>query len=83
MRSFVKAREVNVSITVMGIFQIYDTPYYYHDYLYKIILKDFRNIDTEEVMKFLTAGKEMWTYQTGTRTPEMFNQELMTYGMKF
>ncbi|MBA0749490.1 hypothetical protein Gogos_003410 [Gossypium gossypioides] len=46
MCSFVKVRRVNVSVIEMSIFQIYDAPYYYHDYLYKTDLKEFRNIDT-------------------------------------
>ncbi|MBA0694013.1 hypothetical protein Goari_004348 [Gossypium aridum] len=36
---------------------------------------EFKNIDTNEVLIFLTTGKEMWTYQTGTAIPETFNQE--------
>ncbi|MBA0635565.1 hypothetical protein Godav_025985, partial [Gossypium davidsonii] len=32
----------------------------------------------EEIWRFLTEGKEMWTYRTGTTIPETFNQELMT-----
>ncbi|MBA0694602.1 hypothetical protein Goari_004883 [Gossypium aridum] len=75
MRSFVK---VNVPVTEMSIFHIYDMPYYYHDYLYKTDLKEFRNIDTEKVLRFLTKGKEMWKYRMGTTIPETFNQELMT-----
>ncbi|MBA0820543.1 hypothetical protein Gohar_019662 [Gossypium harknessii] len=47
MCSFVKVRGVNVPVTEMGIFQIYDAPYYYRDYLYKTYLKEFRNINTE------------------------------------
>ncbi|KAH1055811.1 hypothetical protein J1N35_033876 [Gossypium stocksii] len=78
MRSFVKVRWVNVLVTEMSIFQIYDVPYYYHDYLYKIDLKEFKNIDIEKVLRFLTEGKEMWTYRIGTKILETFNQELMT-----
>ncbi|KAK5811922.1 hypothetical protein PVK06_027309 [Gossypium arboreum] len=78
MRSFVKVRGVNVSVTEMSIFQIYDVPYYYRDYICKIDLKEFRNIDTEEILRFLKEGKEMWTYQTGTTIPETFNQALLT-----
>ncbi|MBA0846248.1 hypothetical protein Goarm_022759 [Gossypium armourianum] len=59
MSSFVKFRGVNVPVTEMGICQIYDAPYYYRDYLYKIDMKEFRNIDTEEILRFLTVGKEM------------------------
>ncbi|MBA0562733.1 hypothetical protein Golob_007756 [Gossypium lobatum] len=33
-------RGVNVPVTGMCICQFYDTPYYYHDYLYKIDLKE-------------------------------------------
>ncbi|MBA0874172.1 hypothetical protein Goshw_012910 [Gossypium schwendimanii] len=62
----------------MGICQIYDFPYYYHDYLCKTDLNEFRNIDTEEILRFLTEGKEMWIYRIGTTIPETFNQELMT-----
>ncbi|MBA0765202.1 hypothetical protein Gotri_014450 [Gossypium trilobum] len=54
MRSFVKVRGVNVPVTDMSICQIYDTPYYYHVYLYKTKLKEFRNIDTKEILRFLT-----------------------------
>ncbi|MBA0701796.1 hypothetical protein Goari_022574 [Gossypium aridum] len=70
MRSFVKVREVNVPITEMVICQIYDVPYYYCDYLYKTDLKKFSNIDTDEILRFLMEGKEMWTYRTGTAIPE-------------
>ncbi|MBA0869688.1 hypothetical protein Goshw_001597, partial [Gossypium schwendimanii] len=58
MDSFVKVRGVNVLVTKMSICEIYDAPYYYHDYLYKIDFKEFKNIDTEEVLRFLTVGKE-------------------------
>ncbi|MBA0554189.1 hypothetical protein Golob_013308 [Gossypium lobatum] len=30
----------------------------------KIDLKEFKKIDTEEILRFLTEGKEMWTYRT-------------------
>ncbi|MBA0748102.1 hypothetical protein Gogos_004954 [Gossypium gossypioides] len=78
MRSFVKFRGVNVLVTEMSISQIYDVPYYYHDYLYKTDLKEFKNIDTKKVLRFLMEGKEMLTYRMGTTIPETFNQELMT-----
>ncbi|MBA0715810.1 hypothetical protein Golax_014691, partial [Gossypium laxum] len=78
MHSFVKAREVNVMLIEMSICQIYDAPYYYRDYLYKTHLKEFKNINTKEILSFLTEGKDMWLYQTGIGIPEMFNQELMT-----
>ncbi|KAK5803124.1 hypothetical protein PVK06_030765 [Gossypium arboreum] len=32
----------------------------------------------EEVLRFLTKGKEVWRYQTGTKIPETFNQVLIT-----
>ncbi|KAK5811975.1 hypothetical protein PVK06_027368 [Gossypium arboreum] len=41
-------------------------------------LKEFKNIDMEEILRFLMEGKEMWTYRIGTTIPETFNQELMT-----
>ncbi|MBA0776355.1 hypothetical protein Gotri_011360 [Gossypium trilobum] len=78
MHSFVKVKRVNVPVTDMSIFQIYDAPNYYHYYLYKTDLKEFKNIDTEEILRFLTEGKKMWTYRMGTVIPETFNQELMT-----
>ncbi|MBA0826748.1 hypothetical protein Goarm_011571, partial [Gossypium armourianum] len=62
----------------MSICQIYDTPYYYRDYLYKTDLKEFRNIDTEEILRFLMEGKKMWTYRMGKTIPKTFNQKLMT-----
>ncbi|MFQ6658257.1 hypothetical protein Gotur_027608 [Gossypium turneri] len=46
MCSFVKVRGVNISVIEMSIFQIYDAPYYYRNYLYKTNLKEFKNIDT-------------------------------------
>ncbi|MBA0628670.1 hypothetical protein Godav_023353 [Gossypium davidsonii] len=49
MRSFEKVIGFNVPVTKMSIFQIYDTPYYYRNYLFKTNLKEFRNIDIEEV----------------------------------
>ncbi|MBA0555909.1 hypothetical protein Golob_026057 [Gossypium lobatum] len=54
MCSFVKVRGVNVLVTEMSICQIYDTPYYYHVYLNKTKLKEFRNIDIKEILRFLT-----------------------------
>ncbi|MBA0556190.1 hypothetical protein Golob_026315, partial [Gossypium lobatum] len=75
-RSQVKG--VKVSMTEMSICKFYDALYYYHDYLYKIDLKEFKNIDTEEILRFLTKGKEMWTYQTRTTILKTFNQELTT-----
>ncbi|MBA0722854.1 hypothetical protein Golax_003495 [Gossypium laxum] len=78
MRSFVKVKRVNVLVIETSICQIYDAPYYYRNYLYQKNLKEFKNIDTNEVLIFLTTGKAMWTYQTGTAIPETFNQDLMT-----
>ncbi|MBA0709139.1 hypothetical protein Golax_024199 [Gossypium laxum] len=73
MRSFVKVRGVNVPVTGMSIFQIYDVPCYYRDYLYKIDLKEFRKIYTDEILRFLTEGKETWMYRTGSTIPKTFN----------
>ncbi|KAK5825395.1 hypothetical protein PVK06_020225 [Gossypium arboreum] len=78
MSSFMKVRRVNVPVTEMSIFQCYDVPYYYRDYLYKTDMKEFKNIDKEEILRFLMEGKEMWTYRVGIVIPETFNQELMT-----
>ncbi|MBA0868189.1 hypothetical protein Goshw_010072, partial [Gossypium schwendimanii] len=73
MRSFIKVKGVNVSVIEMGICQIYEKPYYYHDYLYKTYLKEFKNIDTEEILRFLTKWKKMWTYRMGMIILETFN----------
>ncbi|MBA0780204.1 hypothetical protein Gotri_004336, partial [Gossypium trilobum] len=70
MHSLVKVRGVNVSITEMGICQIYGASFYYRDYLYKIDLKEFENIDTEEILRFLIEWKEMWTYRMGMAIPK-------------
>ncbi|MBA0796490.1 hypothetical protein Gohar_007253, partial [Gossypium harknessii] len=78
IHSFVKVRGVNILVTEMSICQIYDTPYYYRDYLYKTDLKEFRNIDTKEILRFLTEGKKMWTYRMGKVISKTFNQKLMT-----
>lgn len=59
MCSFVKVKGVNVLVIEMGICQFYNVPYYYRDYLYKIDLKEFTNIDIEQILIFLTEGKEM------------------------
>ncbi|MBA0755347.1 hypothetical protein Gogos_020352 [Gossypium gossypioides] len=50
MHSSVKVKGVNVSMTEMSICKFYDASYYYHDYLYKTDLKEFKNIDTEEIL---------------------------------
>ncbi|MFQ6625978.1 hypothetical protein Gotur_005597 [Gossypium turneri] len=78
MRTFVKVRGVNILVIGRSIYQFYDAPYYYCDYLYKTSLKEFKNVDMEEIFRFLTEGKEVWTYQPGTTIPKMFNQALMT-----
>ncbi|MBA0738353.1 hypothetical protein Gogos_011721 [Gossypium gossypioides] len=49
MRTFVKVSGVNVLVTERSIYQFYDAPYYYHDYLYKTDLKEFKNEDMEEI----------------------------------
>ncbi|MBA0628920.1 hypothetical protein Godav_023550 [Gossypium davidsonii] len=59
VRSFVKVRGINVLVIELSIFQFYDAPYYYRDYLYKTYMKEFKNIDTQEILRFLTEGKEM------------------------
>ncbi|MBA0789032.1 hypothetical protein Gotri_025094 [Gossypium trilobum] len=64
MHSLVKVKWVNVLLTKMSICEFYDAPYYYHNYLYKTDLNEFKNIDTEEILRFLTEWKEMWTYRT-------------------
>ncbi|MBA0694345.1 hypothetical protein Goari_004656 [Gossypium aridum] len=50
MQSFVKARGINVPVTEMGICQFCDAPYYYCDYLYKTYMKEFKNIEMEEIL---------------------------------
>ncbi|MBA0754759.1 hypothetical protein Gogos_019965 [Gossypium gossypioides] len=64
MHSLVKVRGVNGLITKMSIYECYDVPYYYRNYLYKTDLNEFKNIDMEEILQFLTEWKEMWTYRT-------------------
>ncbi|MBA0755126.1 hypothetical protein Gogos_005607 [Gossypium gossypioides] len=78
MCSFMKVKGVNVPVTDMSICHFYDASYYYHDYLYKVDMKEFKNIDMEEILRFLTKGKERWTYRMGTTISDTFNQELMT-----
>ncbi|MBA0839007.1 hypothetical protein Goarm_004782 [Gossypium armourianum] len=63
MRAVVKVGGVNILVTKRSICQFYDAPYYYRDYLYRTDLKEFRNIDMEEILRFLMDGKEMWTYK--------------------
>ncbi|MBA0624649.1 hypothetical protein Godav_009965, partial [Gossypium davidsonii] len=53
IRSVVKVKGVNVPVIEMSICQLYDTPHYCRDYLYKIDMMDFKNIDTEEILRFL------------------------------
>ncbi|MBA0816071.1 hypothetical protein Gohar_000772 [Gossypium harknessii] len=62
MRSSVKVKGVHVLVTERSICQFYDAPYYYHDYLYKTDLKEFKNVDTEEILRFFMERKEIWTY---------------------
>ncbi|MBA0687175.1 hypothetical protein Goari_014730 [Gossypium aridum] len=57
--SFVKVRRINVSLIEMSIFQFYDAPYYYRNYLYKTNLKEFKNIGTEKILRFSMEGQEM------------------------
>nr|KJB19699.1 hypothetical protein B456_003G115700 [Gossypium raimondii] len=64
--TYVKVKGFNVLVTDRSIFQFYDTSYYYRDYLYKIDLKEFKNVNMKE------------TYQIDTAIPETFNQALMT-----
>ncbi|MBA0796057.1 hypothetical protein Gohar_006857, partial [Gossypium harknessii] len=78
IRFSVKVRGVNVLVTERSICQFYDALYYYHDYLYKIDFKELKNVDIEDILRFLIEGKEMWTYQNGTTMPKTFNQALMT-----
>ncbi|MBA0701864.1 hypothetical protein Goari_020382 [Gossypium aridum] len=78
MRSIVKIKGVNVPVTDMSICHFYDVSYYCRDYLYKADMKEFKNIDIEEILRFLTKGKERWTYQMGTTISVTFNQEVMT-----
>ncbi|MBA0792564.1 hypothetical protein Gohar_017055 [Gossypium harknessii] len=63
MRSFVKVRGINVPVTKMSICQFYDAPYYYRHYLYKMDLKELKNVDTEEILRILMEGKEVWTIE--------------------
>ncbi|KAH1097297.1 hypothetical protein J1N35_014218 [Gossypium stocksii] len=50
MRTSIKVRVVNVLVTKRSIYQFYDAPYYYRDYLYKTDLREFKNIDMEEIL---------------------------------
>ncbi|MBA0816382.1 hypothetical protein Gohar_001049, partial [Gossypium harknessii] len=77
MRSSVKVRGANVLVTERRIYQFYDSPYYYHDYMYKTDLKEFKNFDIKEILRILMEGKEIWTYQKGTTIPKTFNHALM------
>ncbi|MBA0873664.1 hypothetical protein Goshw_005484 [Gossypium schwendimanii] len=82
MRSSVKVRGVHVLVTERSICQFYDAPYYYPDYLYNTDLKEFKNVDTEEILRFFMERKEIWTYQKGTAILETFNQALITPKVK-
>ncbi|MBA0727731.1 hypothetical protein Golax_000696 [Gossypium laxum] len=42
-------RGVHVLVTERSICEFYDAPYYYPDYLYKTDLKEFKNVDTEDI----------------------------------
>ncbi|MFQ6640860.1 hypothetical protein Gotur_015704, partial [Gossypium turneri] len=44
----------------------------------RVNVPEIKNIDIEEILRFLTEGKEMWTYRMGTVILDTFNQELMT-----
>ncbi|MBA0796502.1 hypothetical protein Gohar_007265 [Gossypium harknessii] len=83
LQSSVKVRKVNALVTERSICQFYDAPYYYHNYLYKIDLKEFKNVDIEEILRFLMEGKDILTYQKGTKIHESFDQALMTPKAKF
>ncbi|MBA0550796.1 hypothetical protein Golob_021711, partial [Gossypium lobatum] len=50
-------------------------PFYgMQSFVKKTDLKEFKNVDIEEILRLLTEGKEMWTYRTGATIPETFNQ---------
>lgn len=63
----IQSYRVNVLVIERSICQFYDAPYYYHDYLYKKYLKEFKNVDTEEILRFLTDKKELWTIEEEQR----------------
>ncbi|MBA0723409.1 hypothetical protein Golax_003988 [Gossypium laxum] len=46
--------------------------------LFKTDLKQFKNINMEEILRSLIEGKKEWTYQSGTKLLVTFNQALMT-----
>ncbi len=46
--------------------------------MFRTDLKQFKKEYMNEVLRFLTEGKEEWTYQSGTKPPVTFNQALMT-----
>ncbi|MBA0570342.1 hypothetical protein Golob_004014 [Gossypium lobatum] len=82
LQTSVKVKGVNILLTDRSICQFYDASYYYRDYLYKKNLKEFKNVDMEEVLRFLTEGKEVRKHKTGTTVPKTFNQALMTLRAK-
>ncbi|MFQ6643392.1 hypothetical protein Gotur_018655, partial [Gossypium turneri] len=77
MQSPIKVRGVNVLVTERSIYQFYDAPYYYPNYLYKIDLSKFKNVNIEDILIFFAEGKDIWTYRKVTTIPKTFNQVLM------
>ncbi|MBA0751687.1 hypothetical protein Gogos_000594, partial [Gossypium gossypioides] len=73
-------RGVNVLVTERSIYQFYDAPYDYCDYQYKIDLKEFKNVNMKEILRFLTEGKEIWTYRKGTTIPVTSQTQPRRYG---
>ncbi|MBA0676987.1 hypothetical protein Goari_018417, partial [Gossypium aridum] len=75
MRAYVNG--VDVLVTPGRIFQYFDAPYYYCDFLFRTDLYQFKNIDMDEVVMSLAEGREEWTYELGTNLPTT-NQALIT-----
>lgn len=70
-------RDEEVPINPDEICEIYNVPFYENDYINSIDLEMFRNIDMEEVIKFLTQGRGSWNYRPDTRSSSNFNQAVM------
>lgn len=71
----VRGEKVPISLT--KICEFYNISYYEEDFVDSLDLDKFKNINMEDVVKFLTQGRGSWSYRPYNGLPTNFNQVIM------
>ncbi|MBA0880362.1 hypothetical protein Goshw_001258 [Gossypium schwendimanii] len=77
IRETITIRGKEMRVTPREICEFYNAPYYENSFLDNTNLDTFRDIDMDDVVKYLTGGKGIWNHRADIELPTNFNQTIM------